>query len=289
MTGYGGFVWQELVSSDPEAAKVFLEKLLGWEEGDETGVLYLRPGDGAEDTPPSPVASVVGPVRRERSDEPRSARVSHWVPFALVDGDLGEAVGSARDSGCAVACDPHPLVRRTRKVRDGGHFAVVASRESGPLGLMRAGEDVPPPRPARLPVPPGNRLPSTVRRVCWHELTTPRPEEAARQLTALGWSFAGAEEREGERRRRLCPPGSSDPVATLRGVGVDVPPHWLPYVHVADVDETARLAGELGGEVLVAPAAIDGDGRYAVLREPGGAPLGLYQPPAGDAKAATAA
>jgi predicted enzyme related to lactoylglutathione lyase len=57
-----------------------------------------------------------------------------------------------------------------------------------------------------------------------------------------------------------------------------VPPNWMPYVETNDVDETARLATSLGGEVIVPAADIPGTGRFAVVRDPQGAVFGLYKP-----------
>lgn len=57
-----------------------------------------------------------------------------------------------------------------------------------------------------------------------------------------------------------------------------VPSHWTPYVEVDDVEQAARRVVTLGGEVLVRPLRIDGRARIAVIVDPVGAPLGLWQP-----------
>jgi predicted enzyme related to lactoylglutathione lyase len=43
------------------------------------------------------------------------------------------------------------------------------------------------------------------------------------------------------------------------------PPHWLAYVEVADADEIAAHAEELGGAVLVEPFDVPRIGRIALL------------------------
>ena len=50
-----------------------------------------------------------------------------------------------------------------------------------------------------------------------------------------------------------------------------VPPCWKSYVTVADIDETARKAAELGGKVLVPPQDIPEVGRFAIFQDPQGA------------------
>ena len=57
-----------------------------------------------------------------------------------------------------------------------------------------------------------------------------------------------------------------------------VPPHWIGYVQVADVDATARRAAELGGEVRVPGTDIPQIGRFAVITDPQGAAVALFKP-----------
>jgi uncharacterized protein len=57
-----------------------------------------------------------------------------------------------------------------------------------------------------------------------------------------------------------------------------VPPHWLSYVTVADVDDVAARAAELGGTVLAEPFDVLDAGRMAPIADPHGAQLALWQP-----------
>jgi predicted enzyme related to lactoylglutathione lyase len=52
---------------------------------------------------------------------------------------------------------------------------------------------------------------------------------------------------------------------------------WLPYVAVASADEAARKAEDLGAASLVDPIDLLGAGRMAILEDPCGAMLGLWQ------------
>jgi uncharacterized protein len=56
------------------------------------------------------------------------------------------------------------------------------------------------------------------------------------------------------------------------------PTNWATFVSVADVDATAALATELGGTVPIAPYKAAGAGRIAVIADPQGARLSLWQP-----------
>jgi len=55
-------------------------------------------------------------------------------------------------------------------------------------------------------------------------------------------------------------------------------PRWMAHVQVADVDDRARAAAAMGGRVCRAPADIPTIGRFAVIADPQGATLSLFQP-----------
>jgi uncharacterized protein len=56
------------------------------------------------------------------------------------------------------------------------------------------------------------------------------------------------------------------------------PPHWNCYVTVASADDGAARAGELGGTVLSEPFDVMEIGRMAVIADPTGAALCLWEP-----------
>jgi predicted enzyme related to lactoylglutathione lyase len=55
-------------------------------------------------------------------------------------------------------------------------------------------------------------------------------------------------------------------------------PHWMAHVQVDDVDATAGSALRLGGKVHHPPTDIPDVGRFAVLADPQGATLSVFQP-----------
>lgn len=58
----------------------------------------------------------------------------------------------------------------------------------------------------------------------------------------------------------------------------EVPPHWMPYFEVTDVDESCRELTEAGGKVCVPPFDTP-YGRIAVINDPQGAAFSLMTPP----------
>jgi predicted enzyme related to lactoylglutathione lyase len=56
-----------------------------------------------------------------------------------------------------------------------------------------------------------------------------------------------------------------------------IPSHWNLYIAVANADESAKRAGELGAKVLAAPFDVMDAGRMAVIQDPTGAIFQLWQ------------
>lgn len=54
-----------------------------------------------------------------------------------------------------------------------------------------------------------------------------------------------------------------------------VPPHWGVYVTVDDVDASAKLVEELGGQIKHPPTDIDESMRFALIQDPQGAVLSI--------------
>lgn len=61
-----------------------------------------------------------------------------------------------------------------------------------------------------------------------------------------------------------------------RGINADLPPQWLAYIVVADLDASLQQVTERGGTLLTQIKG-EGPGRYCVIRDPTGAVLALMQ------------
>jgi uncharacterized protein len=68
--------------------------------------------------------------------------------------------------------------------------------------------------------------------------------------------------------------GGSMPPA-MRDQGV--PSHWNVWVGAASADETVQKAAAAGGRVLMEPATLGPSGRLAMVADPGGAAVGIWQ------------
>jgi uncharacterized protein len=109
----------------------------------------------------------------------------------------------------------------------------------------------------------------------WAELATSDADAAKAFYASLfAWEYDD----------RPIPDGSVYSMALRDGKSVaalfrsDEPPHWNCYVTVASVEESAARAGELGGRVLAEPFDVMDVGRMAVIADPAGAALCLWEP-----------
>ena len=81
----------------------------------------------------------------------------------------------------------------------------------------------------------------------------------------------------------MTAPGSGKTVAGVchaRGVNAGLPPVWLIYINVANLDDSMTRCRDLGGQVLAGPKGMGGQGRYCVIQDPAGAVAALFEPAA---------
>jgi hypothetical protein len=77
----------------------------------------------------------------------------------------------------------------------------------------------------------------------------------------------------------MVPRGSSKMIAGVchaRGVNADLPPVWLIYVLVKNLDRSLQVCVSMGGSVVTPPRPM-GKGRMCVIRDPAGAQMVLYE------------
>ncbi|HKE97323.1 MAG TPA: VOC family protein [Actinomycetes bacterium] len=111
---------------------------------------------------------------------------------------------------------------------------------------------------------------------CWVDLATPGVPGARAFYTALlGWETVDLPAGDGAAATR-CRLRGLDVAAIHRQAG-DEPAGWGSSVSVDDVDATAARAQQLGASVLGAPSAVADAGRTALLADPGGARVSLWQ------------
>jgi predicted enzyme related to lactoylglutathione lyase len=59
--------------------------------------------------------------------------------------------------------------------------------------------------------------------------------------------------------------------------GPTVPPHWLGYVAVSDVDAMTKKVETLGGKVVMPAMDMPKVGKFSIVKDPTGATFALFR------------
>lgn len=119
---------------------------------------------------------------------------------------------------------------------------------------------------------------------CWTEIASNDADKCVEfYKNVFGWSFqaSGNNDKTGMDYREFSTGGEA-PVGGLYELnpewfgGSPPPPHFMTYVAVDDVDETANLATELGGKVHKT-MDIPNVGRMSIIEDPTGAVIAAFR------------
>lgn len=119
---------------------------------------------------------------------------------------------------------------------------------------------------------------------CWTEVATDNLEKCLNFYSEVfGWNIKKSENEEisGVDYREFSTAGSQVPSGGIYELnekmceGTVPPPHFMNYVAVTDVDESATKAFELGGKIISPPMDIPNVGRFCVVQDPTGASISM--------------
>jgi predicted enzyme related to lactoylglutathione lyase len=145
-----------------------------------------------------------------------------------------------------------------------GRFAVLQDPQGAAIGVIAGEGEQPAPREPG----PGS--------FSWHELTTTDMDAAWDFYSELfGWQKTEAMDLGGGALYQMF--GFGGPSVGGISKRAEVPPHWLPYVIVEDVDDTVAAIKENGGTVMLEPMEVPGGDRIAIAADPQGVALGVHQ------------
>ena len=65
-------------------------------------------------------------------------------------------------------------------------------------------------------------------------------------------------------------------ICHTKGLNADLPPQWLIYFTVKNVDESAEKCKKNGGKIITRPRNMGEYGRYCVIQDPAGAVAALF-------------
>ncbi|HEY7003816.1 MAG TPA: VOC family protein [Gaiellaceae bacterium] len=111
----------------------------------------------------------------------------------------------------------------------------------------------------------------------WHEHVSSDPEQAKQFYTELfGW---GTEVfKPGEVDYAMISAGGRTHGGFSTAMEGAPPPHWLGHVRVENVDQTVEKTKNAGGSLAAGPFDMEDVGKMAIISDPQGAYVGIYQP-----------
>ncbi|CAO5159285.1 Lactoylglutathione lyase family protein [Frankia sp. AiPs1] len=113
---------------------------------------------------------------------------------------------------------------------------------------------------------------------CWVDLMTSDADGAKAFYRSLfGWQAGAGEEKFGG-YANLDKDGAKVGGLMPKVPGMDAPDGWSIYLATPDAEKTVAAATAHGGGVIVAPMAVDDLGVMAVVTDPTGAAIGMWQP-----------
>ena len=115
---------------------------------------------------------------------------------------------------------------------------------------------------------------------CWHEVGVRNPDQAKQFYTSLfGWQTRDNDMGEHGVYTLLLIDGQD--IGGLYSLNHEmfagVPPHWLPYIAVADINASTEAARNLGAKINMGPMDVPDVGRMTMLQDPQGAHFALYE------------
>jgi uncharacterized protein len=249
----GSFCWIELAATDQNAAKGFYASLFGWKSNDfpmgPNDVYTMFEIDGRH----TGAAYTLRPEQRAQGVPP------HWMLYV--------AVASADEAAASAARLGGKVLAPAFDVYDVGRMAVLADPTGAVFSVWQAKQHT------------GTGITGVPGTLCWADLSTNDPERAKPFYESLfGWKITpGADEdatgylhiKNRETFIGGIPPASfRDP---------HVPPHWLIYIQVSDVDAGAAKAKELGAKLHLPPMTMENVGRWSVIADPQGAAFAIFK------------
>lgn len=248
----GAFCWIELNTTDQNAAKKFYSALFGWQPDDSP----MGPDQFYTTFKLQGRAAAAGYTMQA---EQRAQGVPpHWGIYMEV-ADADASVAKAKQLGGNVIAPAFDVMDygRMAVLQDptGAYFCIWQSKTHHGIHIAHVNGTL-----------------------CWADLSTDDPKRAEDFYGALlGWKFErDARDPSGYTHIKNGdhPIGGVQP-ASMRKPGV--PPHWLAYFQVDDVDAVAKKAESMGGKFLLAPMSMEAVGRMAVIADPQGAVFAIFK------------
>lgn len=118
---------------------------------------------------------------------------------------------------------------------------------------------------------------TTVGKFVWHEQVSPDPKQAEAFYTGLfGWGTEALQ--PGEVDYTMISARGQMHGGFSKAMEGAPPPHWLSHVQVENLEPTIERAKSAGGKLAAGPFEMSEVGRIAILTDPQGAFISIYEP-----------
>lgn len=243
-------VWYELMTTDPKAAETFYKNVVGWTSAPFEGspqpyTLFNRSGD----------VSVAGLM--QTPDDVKAP--PFWAMYVAVPALEDAASHITRLGGRAVSpVIEVPTIGRMQMMTDpqGAHFYIYEpTREQRPEGPAEVGE------------------------ASWHELmTTDAPAAMTFYSQVFGWQPSEAMDMGpmGKYQMFNRPHGMIGGMMNKPPEMANVPPNWLIYFRVPDINAAAERIKANGGQIVNGPMEVPGGDWIVNGIDPQGAAFALH-------------
>lgn len=250
----GRFVWYELMTKDPEAAKSFYTTLAGWGTEDWEGA-------GQPYTMWTQREQPLGGVMTLPDEAAKAGAPPHWMGYVSTP-NVDETISQATSLGAQVPAPPMDIPTV-------GRFAVLADPQGAVIAVYTSASES----------PRGGAQPEEGQ-FSWHELATTDYEAAFTfYRSVFGWEKTEAMDM-GEAGIYLMykEAGGAAPLGGIFNKPKEMPgpPAWLYYIMVDDAQSKAEQVKKLGGRILNGPMEVPGGDWIVQCLDPQGAAFALH-------------
>ena len=245
---HGTFSWAQVNSTDAKTSKAFYMDMFGW------GKVEIPMGDDFDYTMFQHQGEYAVAHASMMPEMQAAGAPSHWTNFVTVD-DVDALIDVVTANGGTIIFGP-------MTVMDSGRLMGIQDPTGAQLFLWQPQQHI------------GAGIVNTVGAMCWNELLTRDAETAKAFYSALlGWEFHGdAPYIQITNRGR-----SNGGMLVMDESFGEIPPCWMVYFHVADIDAAMKRVEELGGRVVTQKMDAPDNSWFTVVEDPTGAVFYIIQ------------
>jgi uncharacterized protein len=251
----GRFVWYELMTTDTKAAIAFYSEVIGWKtelfpesQGPEAYTMWV----GSQ----GPLGGVMTLPEEAR----KMGAPPHWMAHVEV-GDVDATIAKVTAGGGKLHVPP-------MNIPTVGRFSVLADPQGATLSVFAPEQAMEPHDTSK----PGE--------IGWNELlTSDAPAALAFYGELFGWKKL--EEMDMGPAGKYLIYGQGDKAyggMMTKTPDMPMPPAWIYYFNVDDLDAALTRATSKGANKLMGPMDVPGGGRVAQLTDPQSAVFALFGP-----------